>query len=71
MNVIFEAAATQQNTGTLLFSSVVEFLGLGVCKIRPSANAAYQARPGPARLCRRVLRQAGRGPAGRPSAVVE
>jgi IS4 transposase len=42
---IFEATATQQYTGTLLFSSAVELLGLAVCKVRPSVHAAYQARP--------------------------
>ena len=42
---LFEATATQQYTGTLLFSSAVELLGLAVCKIRPSVHAAYQARP--------------------------
>lgn len=40
---VFEATAQQQYTGTLLFSSVVELLGLAVCKIRPSVHAAYQA----------------------------
>jgi IS4 transposase len=41
---VFERTAREQYTGTLLFSSVVELLGLAVCKIRPSVHAAYQAR---------------------------
>lgn len=47
IDALFEATATQQYTGTLLFSSVVELLGLAVCKIRPSVHAAYQARHDP------------------------
>lgn len=44
---LFEATAVEQYTGTLLFSSVVELLGLAVCKIRPSVHAAYLARTDP------------------------
>jgi Transposase DDE domain len=44
---VFEVTAAEQYTGTLLFSSAVELLGLAVCKIRPSVHAAYQAREEP------------------------
>jgi IS4 transposase len=44
INAIFEQVAVDQYTRSLLFSSVVDLMGLVVCKIRPSIHAAYQAR---------------------------
>jgi hypothetical protein len=41
---LFEATAEGQYTRTLLFSSVVDLMGLVVCKIRPAVHAAYHAR---------------------------
>jgi hypothetical protein len=43
LDELFERTAAEQYTGELWFSSVVELLGLAVCKIRPSVHAAYQA----------------------------
>jgi IS4 transposase len=43
LDAIFEANAEQQHTGELLFSTVADIMGLGlvVCQIHPSVNAAY------------------------------
>jgi IS4 transposase len=41
---LFEDVAEHQYTRTLLFSSVVDLMGLVVCRIRPAIGAAYQAR---------------------------
>ena len=40
----FEDVAERQYTRKLLFSSVVDLMGLVVCRIRPTICAAYQAR---------------------------
>ncbi len=42
---LFTTAAEQQYTRELLFSSLVDLMGEGVCRIRPSVHAAYQAGP--------------------------
>ena len=41
---LFEDVAQRQYTRKLLFSSVVDLMGLVVCRIRPAVHAAYQAR---------------------------
>lgn len=41
---LFEDVAEAQYTRKLLFSSVVDLMGLVVCRIKPSINAAYTAR---------------------------
>jgi IS4 transposase len=41
---LFEEVAERQYTRKLLFSSVVDLMGLVVCRIRPAICAAYQAR---------------------------
>jgi hypothetical protein len=47
LDQLFEATAHKQYTRELLFSSLVELMGLVVCRIRPSVHAAYQARAEP------------------------
>jgi len=42
LNALFAQEADQQYTRELLFSSVVDLMGVVVCKIEPSINAAYQ-----------------------------
>jgi len=42
LNALFATCAEHQYTRQLLFSSVVDMMGLVVCKIHPSINAAYQ-----------------------------
>ena len=44
LNSIFEENAEKQYAGDLLFSTVADILGLVVCQIQPSVNAAYNAR---------------------------
>jgi IS4 transposase len=41
---LFEDVAQRQYTRKLLFSSVVDLMGLVVCRIQPAVSAAYQAR---------------------------
>jgi IS4 transposase len=41
LNAIFEENAQQQYSGDLLFSTVADIMGLVVCQIHPSVNAAY------------------------------
>jgi hypothetical protein len=41
LDAIFEENAEQQYAGELLFSTVVDIMGLVVCQIHPSVNAAY------------------------------
>jgi Transposase DDE domain len=41
---LFEATAHKQYTKGLLFSTLVDLMGLVVCRVRPSVHAAYQAR---------------------------
>lgn len=43
LDELFSRHAERQYTRELLFSSVVELMGVVVCKIEPSINAAYQA----------------------------
>lgn len=43
LNELFGKNAARQYTRELLFSSVVDLMGLVVCKIQPSINAAFQA----------------------------
>jgi hypothetical protein len=43
LNVLFESHAEQQYTRTLLFSSLVDLMGVVVCKVQPSVHAAFQA----------------------------
>ena len=40
---LFEGVAEKQYTKRLLFSSIVDLMGLVVCRIRPAIHAAYQA----------------------------
>src|SRR4051794_30214422 len=42
LDQLFEDTAQRQYTRTLLFSSLVDLMGLVVCRIRPSINAAYK-----------------------------
>jgi hypothetical protein len=44
VDALFEDVAERQYTRALLFSDVVDLLGVVVCKIRPSINAAYKKR---------------------------
>jgi hypothetical protein len=44
LDALFEDAAERQANKTLLFSTVVEIMGLVACKMYPSVHAAYQAR---------------------------
>jgi len=41
LDAIFEQNAEQQYSGDLLFSTVADIMGLVVCQIHPSVNAAY------------------------------
>ena len=41
LNTIFEENAKQQYAGDLMFSTVADIMGLVVCQIHPSVNAAY------------------------------
>ena len=41
LDAIFEENAQQQYSGDLLFSTVADIMGLVVCQIHPSVNAAY------------------------------
>ena len=41
LDAIFEENARQQYAGDLLFSTVADIMGLVVCQIHPSVNAAY------------------------------
>ena len=43
LDEIFEAHAKLQYSRELLFSSLVHFLSLVVCRIHPSVNATYKA----------------------------
>jgi len=44
LDAIFEEHAEQQYAGELLFSTVADIMGLVVCQIQPSVNAAYRDR---------------------------
>jgi IS4 transposase len=44
VDALFEATAERQYTRHLLFSSIVDLMGLVVTNIRPAIHAAYQAR---------------------------
>src|ERR1700676_2193018 len=44
LDALFEKTAQRQYTRELLFSTVVDLMALVVCRVRPSVNAAYQAR---------------------------
>jgi IS4 transposase len=44
LDELFDSAAESQYTRTLLFSAVVDLMGLVVNRIRPAVNAAYHAR---------------------------
>jgi hypothetical protein len=44
LDAIFEENAEEQYVGDLLFSTVAEIMGLVVCQIHPSVNAAYKDR---------------------------
>jgi Transposase DDE domain. len=44
LNALFEKTAQRQYTRELLFSTTVDVMALVVCRVRPSVNAAYQAR---------------------------
>ncbi len=43
LDALFEETADQQYTRKILFSSLVDLMGLVVCKVRPSMRAAYLA----------------------------
>lgn len=42
LNALFDSCSEQQYTRSLLFSSMVDLMGMVVSKVRPSVNAAYQ-----------------------------
>src|SRR5438477_310250 len=42
VNAVFSRAADKQYTRELMFSAVVDVMGLVVCRIQPSVHAAYQ-----------------------------
>src|ERR1700687_4475487 len=44
LDELFEKTAERQYTRELLFSTTVDLMALVVCRVRPSVNAAYQAR---------------------------
>ena len=44
LDALFEKTAQRQYTKDLLFSTTVDVMALVVCRVRPSVNAAYQAR---------------------------
>jgi hypothetical protein len=44
LDAIFKENARRQHTGDLLFSTVADIMGLVVCQIHPSVNAAYVER---------------------------
>jgi hypothetical protein len=44
VDALFEKTAQRQYTRELLFSTIVDVMALVVCRVRPSVNAAYQAR---------------------------
>src|SRR5690606_13030351 len=44
LDAMFESHAQRQRTNELLFSTVAGLLGAVTCRIRPSVNAAYQAK---------------------------
>jgi IS4 transposase len=44
LNELFRNHACQQHEGELLFSTLVDLMGLAVAKVRPSVHAAYQHR---------------------------
>jgi Transposase DDE domain len=44
LDALFEKTAQRQYTRELLFSTTVDLMALVVCRVRPSVNAAYQAR---------------------------
>ena len=43
LNALFERHAECQYTKSLLFSSLVDLMGLVVCRIQPAVSAAYRA----------------------------
>jgi len=43
LDALFEANTDKQYTRELLFSSVVDLMGVVVAKVEPSVHAAYQA----------------------------
>jgi Transposase DDE domain len=43
LDALFRDTAEQQHEKTLLFSSVVDLMGLVIARVQPSLNAAYQA----------------------------
>src|ERR1700730_3892148 len=44
LDALFEKTAQNQYTKELLFSTTVDLMALVVCRVRPSINAAYEAR---------------------------
>jgi IS4 transposase len=44
LDALFEKTADQQKNKKLMFSTVVDIMGLVACKIHPSPHAAYQAK---------------------------
>jgi hypothetical protein len=44
LNALFETTAEQQANKKLMFSTVVDIMGLVACQIHPSPHAAYQAK---------------------------
>lgn len=44
LDALFEDAAKRQENRTLLFSTVVDMMGLVACRVHPSIHAAYQKR---------------------------
>ena len=46
LNAIFQKNAQRQVVSDLMFSTVADIMGLVVCQIQPSVNAAYRDREG-------------------------
>jgi len=44
LDALFEKTAQRQYTKELLFSTTVDLMAMVVCRVRPSVNAAYQAK---------------------------
>jgi hypothetical protein len=52
---LFETTAERQDTRDLLFSDLVNLMGMVVCRIRPSINAAYQKIAEPLGVTRKAV----------------
>jgi len=55
LDTLFERNAYQQKNKKLMFSTVVDIMGLVACKIHPSPHAAYQAKQEEAAVTAKAL----------------